>query len=479
MKNQSDVFDEINKFAKELAKEGLTKSDFTEQLSCLLFLKMAEESATRSLKPERIIDEKHSWGSLNQRDGEDLEKFYEELVRDLGKQQGQVGVIFRHAKNNISRPAQLKRLITDLIGSHNWSGMPPRIRGEVCEGLIEETVRDSKSKAGEHFTPRPLIAALVDCMQLSTMDSVCDPACGTGGFLLAAYEYVSSISNELTHDERVHLQVDFLRGFDKIEKRARLAQMNLLMNGISRPGSQALIEQRDSLLADPGERWSVVMSNPPFANRSSTEDGQISREDFQTVTLSNAANFLQHVKTVLKVNGRAVMLVPDNLLFDGSFTKLRQGLLHDCELHTILRLHPGIWHKPGVKVNALFFEKRPASQSPWTSRVWFYDFRTNLNFSPKKAPLRRSDLDDFVTCFEPGNRSRRVESERFKPFSYEEIMARADSNLDIFWLEDESVEDVRDLPPPEVIIDEMLSKLDEAIIGLKQIRKVVTHERED
>ena len=467
------VLDDINKYAKELAKDGLTKSDFAEQLSCLLFLKMADESANRALKPERIIEDKYSWDSLRRLDGESLENFYDELIRELGKLPGQVGVIFRQAKNGITRPAQLKRLITDLVGAHNWSAMASGLRGAAFEGLIEETVRDSKSKAGEHFTPRPLISALVDCVQVLPSDSVCDPACGTGGFLLAAYEYVSASSNQLSHDERTHLQLDLLRGCDKIEKRARLAQMNILMNGISLLGSPSLIEQRDSLLADPGERWSVVMTNPPFANRSSAEDGEISREDFQTVTLSNAANFLQHVKTILKVNGRGVVLVPDGILFESQFTKLRKNLLSDCDLHTVLRLHSGIWHKPGVKVNVLFFDKKPASSTPWTSKVWIYDFRTNLSFSPKKEPLLRGDLDDFVKCFSPGSRGSRVESERFKAFSYDEIIAREDANLDIFWLDDDSYEDVRDLPPPEEILDEMLSLLQDASDRLSMIRAVV------
>ena len=385
-------------------------------------------------------------------------------------------MIFRKAQNKIQDPAKLKRLIVDFIDKENWSATGVDIKGDAYEGLLAKGAEDIKSGAGQYFTPRALISAMVDCVQPTVADTVVDPACGTGGFLLAAYEYAARDAENLTPHEKEHLREGFVHGVELVDGTARLAAMNMLLHGMTRADGPSPIDVKDALTADPGDRWSVVLANPPFGTKSATkmigEDGktttsnlEIVRDDFWVTTANKQLNFVQHIKTILNINGRAGVVLPDNVLFEGGAGEtLRKRLLKEFDVHTLVRLPTGIFYAGGVKANVLFFDKRPASDTPWTEKLWVYDLRINQHFTMKQNPLRRKHLDEFVECYKPGRpRGERVESERFKAFTYDELMARDKANLDLVWLKDDSIEDVADLPAPEVLAREIMRQLEVAV----------------
>ncbi len=311
-------------------------------------------------------------------------------------------MIFRKAQNRIQDPAKLKRLIVDLIDKENWSASGVDIKGDAYEELLSKGAEDIKSGAGQYFTPRPLIQAMVDCVRPSASDTVIDPAAGTGGFLLAAHAYASRRAESLTPTERDHLRDGFVHGIELVDGTARLAAMNLLLHGIGKPDGPSRIEVKDSLTADPGVRYSVVLTNPPFGRKSSVTmvgaDGRESREeleivrtDFWTTTSNKQLNFVQHIATILDINGRAAVVLPDNVLFEGGAGEtIRRRLLREFDVHTLLRLPTGIFYAQGVKANVLFFDKKQAMPGrPWTERLWVYDLRTNQHFTLKQNPLRR------------------------------------------------------------------------------------------
>jgi len=464
-------------YCNVLRDDGVSTIEYTEQLTYLLFLKMAHERESRPLKPERIVPAECSWQRLLDADGDELETTYRHILEQLGRQPGTLGVIFRKAQNRIQDPAKLKRLVVDLIDRENWSAAGVDIKGDAYEELLSKGAEDIKSGAGQYFTPRPLIHAIVDCLNPTAKDTVVDPAAGTGGFLLVAYEHAARDAESLTPDERNHLREGFVHGVELVDGTARLAAMNLLLHGIGRPDGPSLIEVRDSLLADPGTRWSVVLSNPPFGRKSSItmvgadgrearEDREIERPDFVVTTANKQLNFVQHIATILDINGRAAVVVPDNVLFEGGAGEtVRRELLRNTDVHTLLRLPTGIFYAQGVKANVLFFERRPANVKGEanTRKLWIYDLRTNMHFTLKENTLKRSDLDDFVACYNPKNRADRKESERFKCFDYEGLVKRDKLNLDIFWLKDEALEESANLPPPDVIAAEIAADLEAAL----------------
>jgi type I restriction enzyme M protein len=313
-------------------------------------------------------------------------------------------------------------------------------------------------------------------------DTVIDPAAGTGGFLLAAHEYAAAQAEDLTPDERKHLRDRLVHGVELVDGTARLAAMNLILHGIGKPNGPSLIEVKDALLADPGHRYSVVLSNPPFGRKSSLtmvgadgrearEEREIERQDFVVTTSNTQLNVEQHIATVLGINGRAAVVLPDNVLFEGGAGEtIRRRLLKDFDVHTLVRLPTGIFYAQGVKANVLFFDKRPASERPWTERLWVYDFRTNMHFTRKQNALRRDHLQDLVECYLAGKpRSERVEANRFKAFTYDELIARDKTNLDITWLRDESLEDLDNLPEPEVIAREIVEDLTAALAEFEAV----------
>ncbi len=425
-------------------------------------------------------------------------------LEELGRQPGTLALIFGKAQNKFQDPAKLRRVIVDLIDGEDWSAMGADVKGDAYEGLLERNAQDIKSGAGQYFTSRELIQAMVDCIAPRPGEVVCDPACGTGGFLFTAHQYLTQHYPNLTRDEKRHLKEGAFRGWELVqatarvcamvkppqaawtaegrpEGRARQGAINLMLHGIGSEKSVP-VKVADALAADPGERFDVVLANPPFGKKSSTmivgEDGKTStekdiveRDDFWATTSNKQLNFVQHIKTLLKPHGRAAVVVPDNVLFEGGAGEtIRRKLLHECDVHTLLRLPTGLFYAQGVKANVLFFDKKPASETPWTRKLWIYDLRTNKHFTLKTNPLKRADLDEFVALYHPANRHQRqatwnVENPdgRWRVYEYDELVARDKASLDIFWLKDESLADSDNLPPPEVIAQEIVDDLEAAL----------------
>ena len=482
MTDSRRLVDKLDSFRNLLRDDGVGVLDYIEQLTYLLFLKMAHERAMRKLKPQQIVPQEYSWQRLLDAEGVALEVEYTRILVGLAAQPGTLGVIFRKAQNRIQDPAKLKRLIVDLIDKEQWSASGTDLKGDAYEQLLAKGASDKGSGAGQYFTPRDLIQAIVDVIQPSADDSVIDPACGTGGFLLVAHDYASNHAERLTPLQRDRLRDDFAHGTELVDGTARLAAMNLLLHGIGMPDGDSLIDVRDALIADPGERYSVVLSNPPFGRKSSMtmvgadgreskEDTEIERADFVTTTSNKQLNFLQHIMTILDINGRAAVVLPDNVLFEGGAGEvLRRKLLNDFDLHTILRLPTGIFYAQGVKANVLFFDKKPASETPWTRKLWVYDLRTNQHFTLKQNPLRRTHLDEFVGSYLAGSpRDARTESERWKSFGYDELIARDKVNLDLTWLRDDSLDNLDSLPAPDVIAREIVEDLTAALAEFEAV----------
>jgi type I restriction enzyme M protein len=460
-------------YCNVLRDDGLSYQDYIEQLTFLLFLKMADEQTKPPFSRPAIVPAALDWESLHRLDGDELDVQYKHILGELGKQPGTLGVIFRKAQNKIQDPAKLKRLVSDLIEKEAWMTLDADVKGDAYEGLLAKNAEDVKSGAGQYFTPRELIKAIVDVMKPTAGMRVADPACGTGGFLLSAYDHMKS--DRLDPDEKRFLRDDALRGWEIVDATARICAMNLLLHGIGTPEGESLVTVDDSLRAQPSSHFDMVLTNPPFGKKSSykvinaegnTESESMSylREDFWATTSNKQLNFLQHVRSLLEINGRAAIVVPDNVLFEGGAGEtVRRKLLEQCDVHTLLRLPTGIFYAGGVKANVLFFDRKPPSERPWTKKLWIYDFRTNQSFTLKERQLVRSDLDDFVACYNADNREERSETERFKPFTYEEMLGRDKASLDIFWLRDESLEDTDNLPAPEVIAAEIVEDLQAAL----------------
>lgn len=479
MSDSTIIVQKLWNYCNVLRDDGLSYQDYIEQLTFLLFLKMADEQTRTPFNRPAIVPSGLDWASLVRLDGDDLDVHYRHILAELGRQPGTLGVIFRKAQNKIQDPAKLKRLVSDLIDNEQWMILDADVKGDAYEGLLAKNAEDVKSGAGQYFTPRPLIQAIVDVMCPTASNRVADPAAGTGGFLLSAYEHMKS--DTLDPDEKKFLRDDALRGWEIVEATARLCAMNLLLHGIGTPEGSSLITVDDALRSAPSDHFDMVLTNPPFGKKSSykvigadgeteTESMSYLREDFWATTSNKQLNFLQHVRSLLTINGRAAIVVPDNVLFDGGAGEtVRRRLLEQCDVHTLLRLPTGIFYAGGVKANVLFFDRKPPSENPWTQNLWIYDFRTNQSFTLKTRALVRSDLDDFVECYNPANRHERVESDRFKPFTYKELVGRDKASLDIFWLRDESLEDTENLPPPGVIAAEIVDDLEAALAEFAEI----------
>ncbi len=415
------VVSKLWNYCNVLRDDGLSYGDYVEQLTYLLFLKMAHERTQPPYNQPSAIPAGHDWPSLVARDGDALEVHYRHTLETLGRCPGMLGVIFRKAQNKIQGPAKLRRLVADLIDRERWTTLDADVKGDAYEGLLEKNAQDTKGGAGQYFTPRPLIQAIVDVVRPAPGETICDPACGTGGFLLAAHDHVAT-HYALDRDQKRHLRLDALRGVELVDGVTRLCAMNLLLHGIGPVSDEAdpPVKTDDSLRADPSARFDVVLSNPPFGRKSSvmtvTAEGDqerealtVVRDDFWASTSNKQLNFVQHIKTILAIPGRAAVVVPDNVLFEGGAGEtVRRKLLHECDVHTLLRLPTGIFYAQGVKANVLFFDKKPASPTPWTKTLWIYDLRTNVRLTLKTNPLKRADLDEFVACYRPENRYARV-----------------------------------------------------------------------
>ena len=458
-------------YCNVLRDDGVSYGDYVEQLTYLLFLKMAEEQTQPPYDTPSLIPPAYDWEKLLKCDGEELETQYRRTLENLGKAPGLLGVIYRKSQNKIQDPAKLKRLV-ELINGETWLGLDVDIKGEIYEGLLQKNAEDVKSGAGQYFTPRALIKAMVEVLKPKPGQTISDPACGTGGFFLAVHEYLKQ-NFALDKEQKKALRETVFKGWDIVDNVVRLCVMNLYLHGIG--GSQSPIETEDSLTRDPGIRFDLVLTNPPFGKKSSVTitngEGKADREamiyereDFWATTSNKQLNFLQHVKTLLKINGRAGIVVPDNVLFEGGAGEtVRKKLLAECDVHTLLRLPTGIFYAQGVKANVLFFDKKAASETPWTEKLWIYDLRTNQHFTLKTNTLKSSDLEDFIRCYNPENRFERQETEKFRCFTYEELIGRDKTNLDIFWLKDDSLEDSENLPEPEILAGEITENLEAAL----------------
>ncbi len=459
-------------YAHVLRDQGISYGDYVEQITFLLFLKMDQERVELLGEPSSVPPE-WNWRALVSKDGEALETHYRHALEALAREDGLIGTIFRKAQNKLSDPAKLKRVVSLIDKEGPWIGLTVDVKGEIYEGLLEKNASEVKSGAGQYFTPRPVIETIVKCVNPRIGETVCDPACGTGGFLLAAYDHMKGQTQDRT--KLSELRHSAFQGVDIVDEVVRLCAMNLYLHGIGNGGSPVV--QGDALAFDGGQRFDVVLTNPPFGKKSSYrvigEDGQVSterenyeREDFKFTTSNKQFNFLQHIMTVMEANGRAGVVLPDNVLFEAGRAGegIRKRLLEQFSFHTLLRLPTGIWYSPGVKANVLFFDKRPASRDVQTRELWVYDYRTNVHKTLKTKRLAREDFDDFVTCYHA-----RKETERFRRFTYEELVARDKLNLDIFWLKDDSLEDLDSLPEPDVLAAEIVENLEAA---LEQFRSV-------
>ena len=465
-RDYSSLVSKVWNYAHVLRDQGISYGDYVEQITYLLFLKMDEERSELLGEPS-IIPDAYRWDKLVSKDGDDLEVQYRKSLEKLGKEDGLIGTIFKKAQNKLTDPAKLKRIVSLIATEGPWIGIGVDVKGQIYEGLLEKNASEVKSGAGQYFTPRPVIDAIVKCVMPKIGETLCDPACGTGGFLLAAYDQMKTQSQD--REKLRKLRHDSFSGVDIVDEVVRLCAMNLYLHGIGNGGSP--VKQGDALSAEPSDRFDVVLTNPPFGKKSSYkvvgEDGQVSterenyeRQDFKFTTSNKQFNFLQHIMTIMKTTGRAGVVLPDNVLFEAGRAGegIRKRLLEQFNFHTLLRLPTGIWYSQGVKANVLFFDKRPASKTAQTKELWIYDFRTNIHFTLKTNPLKPGDLDDFIECYKT-----RKETDRFRRFTYDELIQRDKLNLDIFWLKDDSLQDIDSLPPPDVLAAEIVENLQAAL----------------
>ena len=414
--------------ATTLSGQGVGYTDYVTQLTYLLFLKMDAENE-ELFEETSSIPEGYRWSNLVELDGLDLIEQYEKTLKILSEQDNLIGTIFTKAQNKIDKPVYLKKVIS-MIDEEQWLVMDGDVKGAIYEGILEKNGQDKKSGAGQYFTPRPLIQAMVDCIKPKIDETVCDPACGTGGFLLAAYDCMKQQSQD--KDKREFLNNKALHGIDNTPLVVTLASMNLYLHGIGTDRSPIACE--DSLEKEPDTLVDVILANPPFGTRPAGSV-DINRSDFYVETKNNQLNFLQHMMLMLKTGGRAAVVLPDNVLFEGGAGEtIRKKLLSDFNLHTILRLPTGIFYAQGVKANVLFFTKGQP-----TKEIWFYDYRTDVKHTLATNKLQRHHLDDFVAFYTANPRVETYNEDtardgRWRKYTVEDILVRDKTSLDITWI---------------------------------------------
>lgn len=478
--NTNTLVQKVWNFCHTLRDDGVGYGDYLEQLTYLLFLKLAHEYAQEPYKRHTHVPKGYDWASLRSKVGEPLESHYLATLHKLGQESGMLGAIFFKAQNKIQDPAKLSRLI-QLIDAENWVSLEADTKGDLYEGLLQKNAEDTKSGAGQYFTPRAVIEAMVECVRPEPMKSIADPACGTGGFFLGAYSWLSRPSAKLNKAQKEFLRDKTFHGNEIVPSTRRMCLMNLFLHNIGELDGEPLVERSDALIAEPKRKVDYVLANPPFGKKSSMtftngdgdEDKEAltyERQDFWETTSNKQLNFLQHIVSMLKVDGKAAVVLPDNVLFEGGAgEKIRRKLLENCDVHTILRLPTGIFYAQGVKANVVFFDAKPKNGHTHTTGVWFYDLRTNKHFTLKTRTLKLEDLQDFISCYNPENRHERREAERFKYFGYEELIARDKASLDIFWLKDDSLKNLDDLPPPDVLQQEIIDHLESALMAFRDV----------
>ncbi|MFN7611418.1 MAG: N-6 DNA methylase, partial [bacterium] len=405
----ASIVSKVWSFCTTLRDDGVGYGDYLEQLTYLIFLKMADEYSKPPYNRDVGIPSEYSWQALRTKRGAELEVLYVTLLRELGTKSGMLGQIFTKAQNKIQDPAKLYRLV-DLVNETEWVTMGADVKGDIYESLLEKNAEDTKSGAGQYFTPRALIRAMVECVRPEPMKTIADPAAGTGGFFLAAYDFLTNSENyQLDKSQKEFLKHNTFHGNEIVANTRRLCLMNMFLHNIGEIDGIAPVSPNDALVAQSSTSFDYVLANPPFGKKSSmsftndegehaSDDLTYNRQDFWTTTSNKQLNFVQHIRSMLKTTGKTAIVVPDNVLFEGgSGETIRRKLLDNTDLHTILRLPTGIFYAHGVKANVIFFDNREASKDPWTKEVWYYDYRTNIHHTLKKKTMRADDLREFIT----------------------------------------------------------------------------------
>ena len=464
--NEQTLTKKVWTLATTLSGQGVGFTDYITQLTYLLFLKMDDENV-KLFAEESAIPEGYRWSDLIELDGLDLIEQYEKTLKELSDQPNLIGTIYTKAQNKIDKPVYLKKVIT-MINEEQWLVMDGDVKGAIYESILEKNGQDKKSGAGQYFTPRSLISTMVDVTRPQIGETVCDPACGTGGFLLAAYDYMKGQSSD--KEKRDFLREKALHGYDNTALVVTLASMNLYLHGIGTDRSPILCQ--DSLEKSPSVLVDVILANPPFGTRPSGSV-EINRDDFYVETKNNQLNFLQHMMVMLKNGGRAAVVLPDNVLFEGGAGEvIRKKLLTEFNLHTILRLPTGIFYAQGVKANVLFFSKGTA-----TKDIWFYDYRTGVKHTLATNPMQRHHLDDFVECYKSDNLSSRKETYnaetnpngRWRKYSCDEILKRDKTSLDITWIKQSDDENDYTLAELMSMIQEKSDNISKAVAELQKL----------
>lgn len=486
------IISKVWSFCTTLRDDGVGYGDYLEQLTYLIFLKMADEYSAAPYNRDVGVPTAYAWPKLKSLKGAELEVHYVKTLSELGQGKGMLGQIFTKAQNKIQDPAKLARLIA-MVDETNWVSLDADTKGDIYEGILEKNAEDTKSGAGQYFTPRALIQAMVACVQPEPGKTIADPACGTGGFFLAAHDYLTR-AHKMNREQKHFLKHNTFLGNEIVAGTRRLCLMNLFLHNIGEIDGESLISPNDALVADGGARVDYVLANPPFGKKSSmtftNEDGEqerddltYNRQDFWTTTSNKQLNFLQHIHTMLKTTGKAAVVLPDNVLFEGGAGEtVRKKLMETTDLHTILRLPTGIFYANGVKANVLFFDNRAAQKTSATKEVWYYDYRTNIHHTLKRKSLRLDDLKEFIECYKPENRHQRKatwDSEknpegRWRSYTYEELIARDKTSLDLFWLKDKSLADLDNLPEPEVLLEEIIDNIEAGLASFRTAAESLT-----
>ena len=464
--NEQTLVKKVWNLATTLAGTGVGFTDYITQLTYLLFLKMDDENV-KLFAEESAIPEGYRWSDLIELDGLDLIEQYEKTLKELSEQSNLIGTIYTKAQNKIDKPVYLKKVIT-MINEEQWLVMDGDVKGAIYESILEKNGQDKKSGAGQYFTPRSLISTMVDVTRPQIGETVCDPACGTGGFLLAAYDYMKGQSSD--KEKRDFLREKALHGYDNTALVVTLASMNLYLHGIGTDRSPILCQ--DSLEKSPSVLVDVILANPPFGTRPSGSV-EINRDDFYVETKNNQLNFLQHMMVMLKNGGRAAVVLPDNVLFEGGAGEvIRKKLLTEFNLHTILRLPTGIFYAQGVKANVLFFSKGTP-----TKDIWFYDYRTGVKHTLATNPMQRHHLDDFVECYKSENILARQETYdaesnpngRWRKYNVDDILKRDKTSLDITWIKQNDDDNDYTLAELMALIQEKSDNISKAVSELQKL----------
>jgi len=463
--NTNDIVSKLWNLCNILKDDGITYHQYVTELTLLLFLKMAKETKVESRLPEG-----YRWDELSVKDGIEQYHFYKELLLKLeSADDALVASIYNGASTNIREPKYLTQLI-DNINNLDWYGMEREDLGDMYEGLLEKNANETKSGAGQYFTPRVLINTIVKLMKPQAGEVIQDPASGTGGFLLASDSYIREATDDYydLDEEQINFQKNRAYvGMELVPDTHRLALMNSMLHDLE--GGEKGVIRLGNTLASEGQKLpkaDLILSNPPFGTKKG--GGLPTRDDFTFTTSNKQLAFLQHIYRGLKVGGRSAVVLPDNVLFEGNIGRdIRNDLMNKCNLHTILRLPTGIFYAQGVKTNVLFFERTQSDQHS-TKEVWVYDMRTNMPSFGKRTPLTAKHFEEFEKAYFKTPRVDQGEKGRFRCFNREKIAKKEDS-LDISWLKDDSIEDVADLPTPDVLIREAKTDLEGALKELESL----------